>query len=51
MTKLFRNGQQALPARSFAEPDERKYPIDNDAHARNALLRVSIGDAFGEAEG
>lgn len=33
--------RQALPKKDFAEPSKRKYPIENKAHARNALARVS----------
>jgi hypothetical protein len=41
MAKLSTSARKALPAKSFAEPDKRKYPIENEAHARNALSRVS----------
>jgi hypothetical protein len=41
MGKLSTEARKAIPAKSFAEPDERKYPIENKAHARNALSRVS----------
>jgi hypothetical protein len=30
-----------LPARSFAIPEDRAYPIHDEAHARNALARSS----------
>jgi len=30
-----------LPTREFAEPENRKYPIEDEIHARNALARVS----------
>ena len=30
-----------LPDSVFVFPDERKYPIPDEAHARNALARVS----------
>jgi hypothetical protein len=33
--------RQALSPREFAEPGERKYPIEDESHARNALSRVS----------
>lgn len=33
--------RNALPTSSFAEPKERKYPINDPNHARNALTRVS----------
>jgi hypothetical protein len=41
MAKLSSKKRNALPAKSFAEPDARKYPIENEAHAKNALSRVS----------
>ena len=41
MAKLSGSERNALPAKSFAEPDKRKYPIENEAHARNALARVA----------
>lgn len=31
--------RESLPARDFAMPGERKYPIHDEAHARNALAR------------
>jgi hypothetical protein len=40
MAKLSTAARKALPTKSFAEPDKRKYPIENEAHARNALSRV-----------
>jgi hypothetical protein len=41
MAKLSTTARKALPTKSFAEPDKRKYPIENEAHAKNALSRVS----------
>jgi hypothetical protein len=41
MAKLSTAAREALPAKAFAEPDKRKYPIENQAHAKNALARVS----------
>ncbi len=41
MVKLSSKKRKSLPAKSFAEPDKRKYPIENEAHARNALSRVA----------
>ena len=40
MTKLTTRNRNSLPARSFALPG-RRYPIEDLAHARNALARVS----------
>jgi len=36
-----------LKTKSFAIPGERKYPIENESHARNALARV---DQHGSSE-
>jgi hypothetical protein len=41
MAKLSTTARKAIPTKSFAEPDKRKYPIENEAHAKNALSRVS----------
>lgn len=42
--KLSYRARQRLPDSAFAIPEERKYPIHDMTHARNALARVS---AFG----
>jgi hypothetical protein len=41
MAKLSSAARKAIPTKAFAEPDKRKYPIENEAHARNALSRVA----------
>jgi hypothetical protein len=41
MAKLSSAERNELPSKSFAEPEKRKYPIENEAHAKNALSRVS----------
>jgi hypothetical protein len=41
MAKLSSAARKALPTKSFAEPDKRKYPIEDEAHAKNALSRVA----------
>jgi hypothetical protein len=41
MAKLSSTARKALPTKSFAEPGKRKYPIENEAHAKNALSRVA----------
>ncbi len=41
MAKLSSAKRNELPAKAFAEPDKRKYPIEDEAHARNALSRVA----------
>ena len=41
MGKLTYRQREKLPSRSFALERERKYPIHDVAHARNALARVA----------
>lgn len=41
MAKLSYEERKKLPKKSFAEKKERKYPIEDKAHARNALARVA----------
>lgn len=41
MAKLNAARRNALPAKDFAEPKERKFPINDASHARNALSRAS----------
>jgi hypothetical protein len=40
MAKLTAKTRSAIPTKSFALPG-RRYPIENKAHAANALARVS----------
>lgn len=40
MAKLTTKARKAIPTKSFALPN-RRYPIENPSHARNALSRVS----------
>lgn len=41
MSKLSRAHRKELPKAKFAEPSERKYPIEDKSHARNAKARAS----------
>lgn len=41
MSKLTTKQRNKLPSSDFAEPKERKYPIENKAHAKNAKARAS----------
>lgn len=41
MAKLTPKGRKALPAKKFALPEERKYPIEDAAHAANAKSRAT----------
>ncbi len=48
MSVLTTRKRKALKKSSFALPSKRKYPINNIAHARNALSRVSQFGTPGE---
>lgn len=41
MAELSGKKRKKLPASSFAIPSRRAYPINDEAHARNALARVA----------
>ena len=41
MARLTPATRSKIPGKSFAEPGKRAYPIEDKAHARNALSRVS----------
>ena len=41
MADLDANQRKHLKDSSFAEPEERKYPMEDETHARNALSRVA----------
>lgn len=45
--KLTTKARNTLPSEDFAFPKERKYPLNDKNHARNALARVS---QFGSPE-
>lgn len=47
MARLTTQARKALPSKAFAGPD-RSYPINDPAHARNALSRVSQYGSSGE---
>ncbi len=47
MAELSAKRRKNLPDRTFAIPEERKYPITDRRHAANALARVA---AFGTPE-
>lgn len=50
MAKLTTSERKALPGKDFALPG-RRYPINDENHARNALSRVSQhGDSEEKAE-
>jgi hypothetical protein len=41
MAELKSKTRNKLPAKDFAEPDKRAYPIEDKPHARNAKARAS----------
>lgn len=41
MSKITTKQRNALPDAKFAEPKERKYPVDTKNRARNAKARAS----------
>lgn len=41
MTRLTAGARKHLPSNQFALKKQRKYPINNISHARNALARVA----------
>ena len=41
MTKLSTASRKKLPKKDFALPAERKYPVEDKAHAKNAKARAS----------
>ena len=41
MADLTSKARNKLPAKDFAEPEKRAYPIEDKAHARNAKARAS----------
>jgi hypothetical protein len=41
MAELKQKTRDKLPAKDFAEPDKRAYPVEDKPHARNAKARAS----------
>ena len=41
MAKLTSAARNKIPSSKFGEPKERKYPMENKAHARDAKARAS----------
>jgi hypothetical protein len=50
MAKLTAASRKKIPTKSFAIPGERKYPIENPSHARDALARASGKSVQGEVD-
>lgn len=47
MAELNTEKRDKLPAKDFAEPKKRAYPIEDKAHARNAKARASQAEHAG----
>jgi hypothetical protein len=47
MGKLNKKTRDSLPAKDFAEPAQRAYPVEDKAHARNAKARASQAEHAG----
>jgi len=50
MTKLDARHRDDLDARQFAFPRERKEPLENATHVRNAIARFNQVDGVSDAE-
>lgn len=50
MTKLDAEHRDALDSRQFAFPKERKEPLENATHVRNAIARFNQVDGVSDAE-
>ena len=48
MAKLNAAGRDALPKSTFGLPEERKYPMPDKAHARDAKARASAQEHEGK---
>ena len=49
-SELSTKARNQLPSGDFAFPKERRYPLEDKAHARNALARVSQFGSQSEKE-
>ena len=47
MAKLTTKDRGDLPKRAFALPDEKRFPIEDAAHARNAKARAAQSEKAG----
>ncbi len=50
MAKLSTSQRNAMPARQFAFPAQRKEPLENASHVRNAVSRFSQVQGVSDAE-
>ena len=50
MSKLDANERNAIDSRQFAFPKQRKEPLENAAHVRNAIARFNQVEGVSDAE-
>jgi hypothetical protein len=50
MAKLSSADRKAMPARQFAFPTQRKEPLENASHVRNAVSRFDQVEGVSDAE-
>ena len=50
MTKLDAEHRNAIDSKQFAFPNERKEPLENAAHVRNAIARFNQVEGVSDAE-
>lgn len=50
MSKLDQEQRDAMPAREFAFPKQRKAPLDDASHVRNAIARFNQVEGVTDAE-
>ena len=50
MTKLDTRARNRLPVKEFAFPDQRKVPLENASHVRNAAARLAQVEDVSEDE-
>ena len=50
MSKLDAEDRKKIPAKKYAFPKERKEPLENAAHVRNAVARFNQVESVSEAE-
>lgn len=51
MAKLMEKARKKLPEKDFGEPKERKYPMEDKTHARDAKARASEMEHKGKLSG
>ena len=50
MTKLDAEHRDAIDSKQFAFPKERKEPLENATHVRNAIARFNLVEGVSDAE-